>query len=147
MCGIAGILDLCPVHLEPGLREFDVGDWSGLTRPEIEARWPGQLDAWRAGELEETPGGELRAHFIGRVVDSVRALAERFDGETVLTVSHGGVIGTVQRALGDHDSRERIGNLSGRWIEVKQDGATPQLVLGRMERLLDPEEFTLSPSM
>src|SRR3954465_11358953 len=35
------------VEVEPDLREFDVGEWSGLTRPEIEARWPGQLDRWR----------------------------------------------------------------------------------------------------
>src|SRR3954470_3221171 len=54
---IAGVLGIATVHPEPGLREFDVGEWSGLTRPEIEERWPGHLDRWRDGDLEQTPGG------------------------------------------------------------------------------------------
>src|SRR3974390_1149426 len=28
-------------RVEPGLREFDAGEWSGLTRDQIEQRWPG----------------------------------------------------------------------------------------------------------
>src|SRR5919109_2812903 len=38
---IAKRLGLDAVHDEPRLRERDVGAWSGLTRDEIEARWPG----------------------------------------------------------------------------------------------------------
>src|SRR5439155_14158420 len=59
---IAGELGIDPSHVEtePDLREFNVGDWSGLTRPEIEERWPGQLEEWWKGALTRTPGGENR---------------------------------------------------------------------------------------
>ena len=141
---IAARLGLSPVHADPALREFDVGDWSGLTRPEIEARWPGQLDAWREGKLACTPGGEPRDHFVDRVLGAVRGVAHRFPGQTILAVTHGGVIGTLQRTLDGDDSRDRIGNLAGRWVDVAPDGEA--LILGRLERLLDPDESTLSPS-
>ena len=42
---IAEALGVGPVVLEPGLRERDAGEWSGLTRAEIERDWPGYLDA------------------------------------------------------------------------------------------------------
>ena len=42
---IADALGVGPVVLEPGLRERDAGEWSGLTRAEIERDWPGYLDA------------------------------------------------------------------------------------------------------
>ena len=41
---IAEALGVGPVVLEPGLRERDAGEWSGLTRAEIERDWPGYLD-------------------------------------------------------------------------------------------------------
>ena len=41
---IAGELGVGPLVLEPGLRERDAGEWSGLTRAEIERDWPGYLD-------------------------------------------------------------------------------------------------------
>jgi len=145
---IGGILGVGPVHPEPGLREFDVGEWSGLTRPEIEQRWPGQLDQWRVGELERTPGGELREHFADRILDAVQRVAHQFAREIVLVVTHGGVVGTLQRVLGDTDNRERVANLCGRWIEVADGRPVDRdaLVLGPFERLVDPDEFTLSPS-
>src|SRR5947199_1696320 len=43
---MAATLGVTTLELDVGLREFDVGEWSGLTRPEIEDRWPGQLDKW-----------------------------------------------------------------------------------------------------
>ena len=33
-----------PLRREPGLREIDVGSWSGLTRAEIEERFPGAAE-------------------------------------------------------------------------------------------------------
>lgn len=40
---IAEELGVGPLVLEPGLRERDAGEWSGLTRAEIERDWPGYL--------------------------------------------------------------------------------------------------------
>ena len=74
------------------LREIDVGSWSGLTRDEIAARFPGP----------EPPDGEPVESFRRRVVDAVTAIARRHAGESVLVVTHGGCIRSVQRhVLGD----------------------------------------------
>src|SRR3546814_1711635 len=40
---ISGELGVGPVVLDEGLRERDAGEWSGLTRAEIERDWPGYL--------------------------------------------------------------------------------------------------------
>ncbi|MDP8907588.1 MAG: histidine phosphatase family protein [Chloroflexota bacterium] len=50
------------------LREYDVGDWEGLTRPEIEVGWPHQLADWKEDRLLATPGGETRSDFIRRIM-------------------------------------------------------------------------------
>lgn len=130
------------VEVEPDLREFNVGEWSGLTRPEIEERWPGQLDLWRTGGLERTPGGEPRDGFLQRITDAVARVAQRHAGHEVLAVTHGGVIGTLQRAHGVDSDRPRITNLAGRWFHVVAGRLEP----GPVEFLLDPEETTVSPT-
>jgi probable phosphoglycerate mutase len=110
---VAAALGLGGVEIDPGWRERNVGEWSGLTRAEIEERWPGQLLAWREGRLERPPGGEAQAELEARV----RAVIERAahaEG-AVLVVTHGGVIHTAERMLDVEMSR--IGNLAGRWVE------------------------------
>jgi len=140
-------LDL-DVEVEPGLKEYDVGDWSGLTRPEIEQRWPGALDAWFRGRLPATPGGESRDGFAGRLLDAVRRVALTHPCGTVLCVTHGGSIRTLQRVLsddGDHPG-PRIGNLSGRWVRVDWEGEGFTVDLGDLVHLLPPARETESPS-
>lgn len=107
-----------PVAIEPRLRERDVGEVSGLTVEEIDAKWPGLLDQWRAGTLERMPGGE--GDITPRVMDALRALAAEPPGQVVVVVTHGGVIGAVDRHFGI--GYERIGNVTGRWYEVTNDG-------------------------
>lgn len=134
-------LALGPVVPEPQLREFDVGHWSGLTRAEIEERWPGQLEAWWRGALTHTPGGELRTAFSDRVVGAVVRLASE-PGDT-LAVAHGGVVGVLQVATCVDDDRPRITNLAGRWFSVDSRG---QLVAGDLVYLIDAQERTASPT-
>jgi broad specificity phosphatase PhoE len=74
---------------DPGLREIDVGSWSGLTRDEIRDRFPGA----------ETHDGEPLEVFRARVVGALRTIAERHDGASVLVVTHGGVVRTMQRVV------------------------------------------------
>ena len=54
---MADALGLGPVAVCADLGEYDVGEWSGLTKPQIEERWPGQQAAWFGGRLATTPGG------------------------------------------------------------------------------------------
>ncbi len=81
-----------PVVVEPGLREIDVGSWSGLTRSEIEERFPGA----------EHHDGETREEHLERVVATVDRIARAHPGERVLIVSHGGSLRVLRRhAIGE----------------------------------------------
>jgi probable phosphoglycerate mutase len=81
-----------PVVVDRGLREIDVGSWSGLTRSEIDARFPGA----------EHHDGETRGQHLSRVLTTVERIAAAHPGERILIVSHGGSLRTLRRhALGD----------------------------------------------
>ncbi len=79
---LAARLGLEPVE-DSGLREVDVGEWSGLTYDEIAERWPG-AERWQVGEAPEA--------MAERVVAAARRIAAAHPGERVLVVSHGGPI-------------------------------------------------------
>lgn len=82
-----------PVVPDPGLREIDVGSWTGLTRQQIEERFPG---------AEWCDDGERREAFHARAVATVERIATLYDGSNVLLVTHGGVVRALQRhALGE----------------------------------------------
>jgi probable phosphoglycerate mutase len=83
-----------PVVADPGLREIDVGSWSGLTRAEIDERFPGR----------ERPDGETREEHLTRVLQTVERIARAHAGERLLIVSHGGTM----RALRSHASDEPL---------------------------------------
>jgi broad specificity phosphatase PhoE len=73
------------------LREVDVGSWSGLTRAEVEERFPAQFARW----LDYGQGwedGETYEEMGRRAVDALLGLAAAHDGERVLAVTHGGPI-------------------------------------------------------
>jgi broad specificity phosphatase PhoE len=129
---VAGELGIDEVGVEPRLRERDVGAWSGLTTEEIEARWPGQLAAWRAGELAAIPEGE--GDITARVMEGLDAVVSLHPGGTVLVVTHGGVIRTAERAVGVEPSSVR--NVAGRWLVAGDDGV---LRAGDAVQLQDPD--------
>lgn len=89
---IASALGLS-VGTDPRLRELDVGAWSGLTRPEIEARDPQALREFESGEPSVRPGGgESRIEIRERALAFVRDLARDRSGERLIVVTHLGVI-------------------------------------------------------
>ncbi len=106
------------VKLDVGLREFDVGRWSGLTRVEIEARWPGQLEAVASGAVPGPPGGETNLAFRERAVLAVQTLAAS-EGR-LLVVAHGGVIRAIAAAAAVELGR--IGYCSGIWVAAAAYG-------------------------
>jgi probable phosphoglycerate mutase len=111
---IADVLGLAPVEHDPALREIDVGEWSGLTTPEIDERWPGAIERWRRGE-DPGNGGEDRSSFKLRILAAVRAHAGRGTGP-LLIVTHGAAIGVIERHLGIHPGVP-VPRLAGRWFE------------------------------
>lgn len=94
---VAGRLGL-PVVEDAGLREIDVGSWSGLTRDEVQERYPEGFARWLAGEIGHD--GETREQLTARVVGAVERIAGRHSGETVLVVTHGGAIRALHRHAG-----------------------------------------------
>jgi broad specificity phosphatase PhoE len=82
--------DLAPTALD-ALREVDVGSWQGLTRDEIEARFPEQFARWLDYD-QGWPDGESYEEMGRRVVAALLELAAAHDGERILAVTHGGPI-------------------------------------------------------
>ena len=90
---VAATRGLEPVLLE-GLREVDVGSWSGLTRAEIEQRFPEQYARW----LDYGQGwedGETYHEMGWRAVAALLGIAAAHRDECVLAVTHGGPIRAV----------------------------------------------------
>src|SRR4029079_5376485 len=97
---------------DEGLREIDVGSWSGLTRAEVEQRLPEGYARWLAGEIGHD--GETREQLTARVVSAVERIAAEHPAETILVVTHGGAIRATRRhAAGDPgESIENCGTSS-----------------------------------
>lgn len=138
---IAEGIGLGPVRVEHGLRERNVGDWSGLTTAEVEAGWPGMIAAWRSGHVSSPPGGEDNRVFADRVEDALRAVARTVGDEgPALVVVHGGVVRALERRAGEEALT--LPNLGGRWFDV-EDGQP--LRAGTVVRLTDPETPAAAP--
>lgn len=78
------------VQTDPILREVNAGAWEGLSRNEIESRWPEDLAAWKAGEDVRIGGAERMSEAGARVAGRVGELMDEGEG-TLVIVSHGGV--------------------------------------------------------
>jgi broad specificity phosphatase PhoE len=127
-----------PHFEEPLLNEYDVGEWSGLDREEIAARWPRALERFDAGLLSTPPGGEARASFDRRValgIGRIEDLAVREGADRVLVVVHGGVIRSMMRSGGHPESHVR--HLCGYLVEIA-GGAVRNPVWVDLLRAVDP---------
>jgi probable phosphoglycerate mutase len=102
----------------PDLRERHFGTWEGLTDDEIFERFPGaKTGTWGDAETRE--------EMAGRVLESLRRIAEAHPGGRVLVVSHGGPLRAVLTHCGI-DGVDTIANchvvrleLDGRLIRAK----------------------------
>ena len=122
------------VTIEPALRERNAGEWTGLTRAEIEVRYPGYLDARR-----RPPGFEADLPLLDRVLPALESTLWGLPaGGAAVVVTHGGVIHAVERHLGAPSGP--VPNLGGRWIHAIGDG----LQLGERDLLIDPDDVALT---
>jgi probable phosphoglycerate mutase len=114
------------------LREVDVGSWSGLTRPEIESRFPAGYRRW----LDYGHGwddGETYAELAERVVPALLAIAARDGAAPVLAVTHGGPI----RAAVAHAAGVSIGEARRTIAVVENCGVVQFAVEGGRLRIVD----------
>jgi probable phosphoglycerate mutase len=86
-------LGLGEPRLLPAVAERNYGEAEGMTGTEILERWP---------EDTPVPGRETRQQVVERALPALLDLGERHPGESIVVVSHGGVIGSLARYLTDH---------------------------------------------
>jgi 2,3-bisphosphoglycerate-dependent phosphoglycerate mutase len=88
------------IEMDVRLREFDFGEWEGLTWSEIVARWP-ELELrlpTRASDYDPT-GGERFEHVVARVRAFFDNLRERVVAGHTLVVTHAGVLHGAMQVL------------------------------------------------
>lgn len=107
-----------PLATHDGLVERDAGPWTGLTRAEIDTRWPGHLDAGR-----RPPGYESDASVVARAHTALEVVRAEAQGGTVLVITHGGLIRALERELGVDGGV--VPNLGGRVLHPAAGGFRP----------------------
>ena len=102
---IAGSCGLQPVMVD-GLREISHGSWEGLTRPEVEARFPKDYSAWEEDPFTFAPeGAESGVAVLARALPAIRQIVTAHEGQPVLVVSHKATIRLVLCGLLGIDAR------------------------------------------
>ena len=82
-----------------GLEEFSVGELAGRDHDDPELG--GVFEAWRAGDLGTfIPGGESGEEVLDRYRGALEEIADLHRGETVLVLSHGGVMSFALPRMG-----------------------------------------------
>lgn len=86
-----------PAETHDGLADLDYGAWQGLTRDEVEARWPAEAGSWCAApHLAVIPQGETLPEVAARATRAVRSIIARHaPSATIVVVGHD----SVNRAL------------------------------------------------
>jgi probable phosphoglycerate mutase len=123
----AAVLGL-PVHVRERLQEFPAGDHLGV--PYDAVFYDGLLGSWVSGDLAAgVPGGETGRETADRVLEVLDDIADEFRGETVLVVSHGGVIhalwGAIAPSSAEGPAANQVRNGSAYAFERDADGWRP----------------------
>lgn len=85
-----------PLLLDARLRETHFGEWQGLTRAEVVARWPAEYAAWRRWESFPVGGEDPPTVGARAAACALEHLPE--DG-TLLLVTHGGTARSLVGSL------------------------------------------------
>ena len=120
-------------ELLPELREVALGEWEGLKREEIIARYPAEWERWAAHpSWDIVPGGEGSEAFEGRVGAAIEGLIARHPTGRVLVVTHGGVIQVaLLRVVGRSSNGLFPFTIENTSITVLQ-GTPDRLLVGRV---------------
>jgi probable phosphoglycerate mutase len=129
---ISDLIGVGPVVLEADLRERNAGEWTGLTRAEIERLYPGYL-----AEDRRPDGWEPDEVLLERALGVVHRIGHEVPGGDVLVVTHAGVVFAIERSFGV--GYTRLANTEGRWITE----AGERIELGERVTLADPDDVTV----
>jgi broad specificity phosphatase PhoE len=124
------------VVFDPGFREIDQGEWTGLEVSEIKNRWP---DLWGpARHYSARPGGESPQQVRARALKALAKVVAAHPDDDVVVVSHGGTIRWLAAdALGYDDRRSaRIRGLgNGGVVSVEAQIDDGRVVLSGLRRM------------
>ena len=120
----AGVLGL-PVAVRGGLQEFPPGNFRGQRYDH--GFFDPMVRSWLAGDLSQgVPGGETGQQTADRVLAVLDTIADQYRGETVLVVSHGGVIlslwGAIAPGSAAAPASDLVTNCSTYVLERDADG-------------------------
>jgi probable phosphoglycerate mutase len=88
------------------LREISHGHWEGLTRAEVEERFPGEYEAWEEDPFTFAPaGGESGVAVLARALPALREIVMRHPEQNVVVVSHKATIRLLLSSLLGFDER------------------------------------------
>ena len=114
---IAAELDLATPETVADLVERHYGEAEGLEETELDRRFPGDTPV---------PGRESRSALLERVLPALMRIAEEHPDQSVLVVSHGGVIRSVVNAVDPAGSHGRIPN--GSVHSFRHENGTLELI-------------------
>jgi len=96
---------LTPIERD-GLREISHGRWEGLSRQEVEARYPDEYAAWESDPFTFAPeAGESGVAVLARALPVVRDIVVRHAGQSVIVVSHKATLRLILSSLLGFDAR------------------------------------------
>jgi broad specificity phosphatase PhoE len=96
---------LAPIHRD-GLREISHGRWEGLTRREVEERYPDEYAAWEMDPFTFAPAtGESGLLVLARALPVVREIVVAHPGQTIAVVSHKATLRLILSSLLGFDAR------------------------------------------
>ncbi len=94
------------IETRDALREISHGRWEGLTRRDVESRYPAEYAAWEEDPFTFAPErGESGVAVLARALPVVREIVTKHRGERVLVVSHKATLRLVISSLLGFDPR------------------------------------------
>ncbi len=115
---------------DDSLKEYDIGEASGLTGAQMRERYPTSAEAYVRGDHVRFPGEEGRDVFHARIDAWVRSIRQQ--PGTTLAVAHGGVVAAIcYNVLGLDPKRRGMFSIANCSITEVQEDRRGQLVLHR----------------
>jgi broad specificity phosphatase PhoE len=95
-----------PLTQRDGLREISHGHWEGLTRREVEQRFPDEYEAWNTDPFTFAPAAaESGVSVLARALPVIREIVLAHSGQNVIVVSHKATLRLLLSSLLGFDAR------------------------------------------
>ena len=115
---------------DDALKEYDIGEASGLTGAQMREKYPTSAEAYVRGDHHRFPGEEGRDVFHARIDAFVQRI--RQEPGTTLVIAHGGVVAAMcYNVLGLDPKRRGMFSIANCSITEVQEDRRGQLVLHR----------------